>query len=68
VPAAPADWRRRLHRVYVGAHNPLDVICGPALGVAIGSYINLMVTVPADVRMNDTTRANNPTAPPVVCN
>ncbi len=23
-------------RVYVGAHNPLDVLCGAALGVGIG--------------------------------
>jgi glycosyltransferase 2 family protein len=44
-------------RVYVGAHNPLDVICGLALGVAIASCINLVLTVPADERMNDATRA-----------
>ncbi|HEV8163393.1 MAG TPA: hypothetical protein VGR74_02895 [Actinomycetota bacterium] len=35
-------------RVYVGAHNPLDVICGAALGVAIGSGLNLVVGVPVD--------------------
>jgi membrane-associated phospholipid phosphatase len=28
-------------RVYVGAHNPLDVICGAGLGVALGAAINL---------------------------
>ena len=33
-------------RVYVGAHNPLDVICGAGLGVAIGSALNLVVDVP----------------------
>lgn len=33
-------------RVYVGAHNPLDVICGAGLGVAIGSALNLIVGVP----------------------
>jgi len=33
-------------RVYVGAHNPLDVIAGGALGVAIGGALNLMVGVP----------------------
>jgi glycosyltransferase 2 family protein len=30
-------------RVYVGAHNPLDVVCGVALGLAIAAAINLGV-------------------------
>jgi undecaprenyl-diphosphatase len=34
-------------RVYVGAHNPLDVICGAALGLAIGAALNLAFGVPA---------------------
>jgi undecaprenyl-diphosphatase len=34
-------------RVYVGAHNPLDVICGAALGLAIGAALNLLFGVPA---------------------
>jgi undecaprenyl-diphosphatase len=34
-------------RVYVGAHNPLDVVCGAGLGVAIGSVLNLAIGVPA---------------------
>jgi membrane-associated phospholipid phosphatase len=29
-------------RVYVGAHNPLDVVCGAALGLAIAGVINLV--------------------------
>jgi glycosyltransferase 2 family protein len=29
-------------RVYVGAHNPLDVVCGAALGLAIAGAINLI--------------------------
>lgn len=29
-------------RVYVGAHNPLDVLCGAALGVAIAGAVNLL--------------------------
>jgi undecaprenyl-diphosphatase len=33
-------------RVYVGAHNPLDVICGAGLGVAIGATINLALGAP----------------------
>ena len=37
-------------RVYVGAHNPLDVVCGAALGLAIGGALNLIVGVPASER------------------
>jgi glycosyltransferase 2 family protein len=33
-------------RVYVGAHAPLDVVCGAALGLAIASCINLLLGVP----------------------
>jgi undecaprenyl-diphosphatase len=33
-------------RVYVGAHNPLDVVCGAALGVAIAGAANLIFGVP----------------------
>jgi glycosyltransferase 2 family protein len=33
-------------RVYVGAHNPLDVICGAALGGALGMAINLALGAP----------------------
>jgi undecaprenyl-diphosphatase len=33
-------------RVYVGAHNPLDVICGAALGVALAGVLNLIFGVP----------------------
>ena len=32
-------------RVYVGAHNPLDVVCGAALGVAIAGAVNLALGV-----------------------
>ncbi|MBA2624097.1 MAG: phosphatase PAP2 family protein [Acidimicrobiia bacterium] len=34
-------------RVYVGAHNPLDVVCGAALGLAIAGGLNLLLGVPA---------------------
>ena len=30
-------------RVYVGAHNPLDVVCGAALGLAIAGTIKLFL-------------------------
>ena len=33
-------------RVYVGAHNPLDVVCGAALGLAIAGVLNLVFGVP----------------------
>ena len=33
-------------RVYVGAHNPLDVLGGAALGVVIGGLLNLLFGVP----------------------
>lgn len=36
-----------LARVYVGAHNPLDVVGGVALGVAVGAAVNVAVAVPA---------------------
>jgi undecaprenyl-diphosphatase len=36
-----------LTRVYVGAHNPLDVVCGAALGVAIAGVLGLVFGVPA---------------------
>jgi membrane-associated phospholipid phosphatase len=56
APYLPRRWRPvawalillvMIGRVYVGAHNPLDVVCGAALGVAIGSCLNLAVGVPA---------------------
>ncbi len=35
-----------LTRVYVGAHNPLDVVCGAALGMAVAGCLNLILGVP----------------------
>jgi undecaprenyl-diphosphatase len=34
-------------RVYLGAHNPLDVVGGFGLGLVIGGVTNLLVGVPA---------------------
>lgn len=35
-------------RVYLGAHNPLDVVAGAAVGVAIAAALNLTVGQPTD--------------------
>ncbi len=40
-------WTVALARVYVGAHLPLDVVGGVALGWAIGSLVHWVVGVPA---------------------
>ena len=37
-------------RVYVGAHLPLDVIGGAALGVAVAAAVNLIIGVPTNVK------------------
>lgn len=37
-------------RLYVGAHNPLDIVGGAALGTAIGAVANLVVGVPGRAR------------------
>ncbi len=51
-PSASHGWRAMLAalagfvpfaRMYVGAHLPLDVVGGSALGVAIGSVVNLAI-------------------------
>jgi membrane-associated phospholipid phosphatase len=56
APYLPGRWRFvpwglallvLLARIYVGAHNPLDVICGAALGVAVASCLHLVFGVPA---------------------
>ena len=62
TPYLPARWRWLplvliaiviVGRLYVGAHLPLDLIGGAALGVAAGSAANLVIGVP-----------NSPTAVP----
>jgi membrane-associated phospholipid phosphatase len=37
-------------RVYLGAHNPLDVVCGGAAGVVLGVLLTYAVGVPARPR------------------
>jgi glycosyltransferase 2 family protein len=59
TPYVPARWKSvpwvlvgivMFARVYVGAHNPLDVLCGAALGVAIAAGINMAVPRPRHLR------------------
>jgi undecaprenyl-diphosphatase len=33
-------------RIYLGAHNPLDVVVGGATGICIAAVLNLVVGVP----------------------
>jgi undecaprenyl-diphosphatase len=40
-------------RVYLGAHNPLDVVGGFGLGLAIGGVTNLLLGVPGSRRPSD---------------
>jgi undecaprenyl-diphosphatase len=37
-------------RVYLGAHNPLDVVAGGAAGIVIAASLNLLVGVPGGRR------------------
>lgn len=49
-----------ISRMYVGAHMPLDLIGGAALGVTVASAVNLLIGVPAPAS-SETARAG-PTA------
>jgi glycosyltransferase 2 family protein len=64
APYLPGRWRivpwivagvAVIGRVYVGAHNPLDVICGAGLGLAVAGATNLVLGVPDVPRGRDAT-------------
>jgi membrane-associated phospholipid phosphatase len=40
-------------RIYLGAHNPLDVVAGAAAGIGIAAVLNLVVGVPASWRLGE---------------
>ena len=51
-------------RVYVGAHNPLDVIAGCGLGLAIGAAVNIVVHLPIPRRPASRAVAQEPDPAP----
>ena len=52
-------------RVYVGAHNPLDVIAGVSLGLVIGVLVRTLAGPPTPVQQHGTGTASSPApAPP----
>jgi undecaprenyl-diphosphatase len=52
-----------LTRMYVGAHLPLDMVGGAALGVTVGALVRLLLGVPArDPAPADDTAATTPDA------
>jgi undecaprenyl-diphosphatase len=51
-------------RVYVGAHLPLDVVGGWALGVAAASVVHLVFGVPGRSWIEARVRATSPPSPP----
>jgi undecaprenyl-diphosphatase len=71
-PYLPARWRPvpwvlvalvMFGRVYVGAHNPLDVVCGAALGVSLAAGINLALGAPSVRQPPSTAHAADPSTP-----
>jgi undecaprenyl-diphosphatase len=53
-------------RIYVGAHNPLDVLGGAGLGLFIGAVVNLVFDPPRGARRWHGAAPAVPTGPAVV--
>ena len=51
-------------RVYLGAHNPLDVVAGAGLGIALAAVLNLVIGVPEEDAVG-IRPSTSPAAPPV---
>ena len=43
-----------INRMYVGAHLPLDLVGGAALGVTVASAVNLLIGVPVHAPAENT--------------
>jgi membrane-associated phospholipid phosphatase len=70
-PYLPGRWKAlpwtivalvMITRVYVGAHNPLDVICGAGLGLVIAGCLNLIFGVPRQTGTACSSSTRSPTA------
>jgi len=73
LPYLPPRWRwvaiglallNSIARVYLGAHNPLDVVGGGALGIAIAASLHLAVQPYRRDRLRATPTAPTPSTGP----
>ncbi len=69
-PYLPGRWRwvpvgiaalNAVARVHLGAHNPLDVVGGGAIGVALGAALTLITGTPVTAAGDATAPSTSPT-------